>query len=314
MLAGGVGGTMKKISWLMVIIIALLLAGCSNTTTLTATLEASATGAVSTQITVTPSMTGTYPPEPTITLTPLPPTWTPQPTLNSREAQKLLSNLLKDNGGCKLPCFWGITPGETTWQEANNFLETFTSFSVRDFPDGIRWIEPLIPFPREKYGTIRHSYRFHNGVVESIQAYNSDLAPVFYLTNFLITYGPPSEVWIRTQAIEEQGSQPFEVALFYPEQGILMDYSGGNLTTVGADLRNCLGSELDSPFIFLWDVSEKMSFDQAIKGLLNESYDDPFLPLEEAAGMDAKTFYESFRTPGNNACIVTPKNLWPGGQ
>lgn len=93
-----------------------------------------------------------------------------------------------------------------------------------------------------------------------------------------------------------------------------MDYSGGNLTTVGADLRNCLGNELDSPFIFLWNVTEKTSFDQAIKRLLHGPYDDPFLPLEEAAGMDAMTFYESFKTPGNTSCIVTPKSLWPGGQ
>jgi hypothetical protein len=251
---------------------------------------------------------------PTNTSTSLPPTWTPLPTLSTEEAQNLLNDLLDKNAGCRLPCFWGIIPGKTTWPEASNFLATFTSFDITDISKDIRIIEPLIPFPIEKVGTIRHYYEFNKGVVDEINVYNADLAPALYLFNFLNTYGPPNEVWIRTQAIEEQGSQPFEVALFYPDQGILMDYSGGNLTTVGDDLRNCLGNDLDSPFILLWNSTEKLSFDQAIARLLHEPYDDPFLPLEEAAGMDVKTFYENFKDPKSTACLVTPKRLWPGGQ
>jgi len=305
---------MNKLNWLMVVCTVLFLAGCSNLAAPTATLEASATEAHPTQIVVTPSRTSTYTPEPTQTFTPLSSTWTPQPTLRADEAKKLLYELLKDNGGCKLPCFWGIIPGKTTWQEAKSFLEVFSQkISIRGDPEKLGSLDVLLPFPKEM-GTTWHYYYIREGFVDEISSYNDDLSPAFYLTKFLNAYGPPDEVWIRTQAIEEQGSQPFEVALFYPDQGILMDYSGGDLTTVGENLRNCLGDDLDSPFIILWNVTEKTSFDQVIKPLLHGPYDDPFLPLEEAAGMDAKTFYESFRTPGNNACIVTPKNLWPGGQ
>jgi hypothetical protein len=41
------------------------------------------------------------------------------------DAQKRMLQLLFTNGGCDLPCFWGITPGKTTWDYANVFFSTF---------------------------------------------------------------------------------------------------------------------------------------------------------------------------------------------
>jgi hypothetical protein len=61
--------------------------------------------------TATPLLiTGTSAPiaPPAITLTTSP---TPRPSLSPEEANRLMRGFLKDNGGCKLPCLWGITPG-----------------------------------------------------------------------------------------------------------------------------------------------------------------------------------------------------------
>jgi hypothetical protein len=62
---------------------------------------------------------------PTVTITSQEPTWTPRPTLNPDEAIRLVQDLLVDNCGCRLLCYWGVVPGETTWQEAKSFLEAF---------------------------------------------------------------------------------------------------------------------------------------------------------------------------------------------
>ena len=59
--------------------------------------------------------------EPTFEITP-----TPMRDLYlSAEAQERLHMLLSTNGGCDLPCFWGILPGETTFDYAEAFFSSF---------------------------------------------------------------------------------------------------------------------------------------------------------------------------------------------
>ena len=47
------------------------------------------------------------------------------PTLEPTQAILLVEDLLVNNAGCKLPCWWGIIPGTTEWNEAKQFLQTF---------------------------------------------------------------------------------------------------------------------------------------------------------------------------------------------
>jgi hypothetical protein len=55
--------------------------------------------------TPTPTPTATYTPRPTVT-----PSLTPLPTLDPDAAATLVLELLDNNGGCSLPCWWGATP------------------------------------------------------------------------------------------------------------------------------------------------------------------------------------------------------------
>jgi hypothetical protein len=92
----------------------------------------SASPSLSSSFTQTPSTTPTSRPAPsrTMTLTPKPTattTWTPLPTLAYAEARAMVRDLLENNGGCKLPCWWGIVPGETDWSSAKQCLSQFTT-------------------------------------------------------------------------------------------------------------------------------------------------------------------------------------------
>jgi hypothetical protein len=49
------------------------------------------------------------PPTPTV-----PPSPTLVPTLTADQEQALVLDLLQNNAGCRLPCWWGFTPGKTT--------------------------------------------------------------------------------------------------------------------------------------------------------------------------------------------------------
>lgn len=89
----------------------------------TTTLEPSPTIAALPTFTpeATQTVTATIMPSPTRTLTPTAtPTITPLPTLSIVEEGNLLSMLMANNGGCELPCWWGVVPGETTSQEGRD--------------------------------------------------------------------------------------------------------------------------------------------------------------------------------------------------
>jgi hypothetical protein len=232
------------------------------------------------------------------------------PSIILVDAQKLLDDLLMNNAGCNLPCFWGITPGITTWEEAKSFLETFAHFTGARVVNGEILLGYFhIPFPGDM-GTVTHTYVIEEGIVTGIKAYNGDLAPAFYLPEILKTYGQPDGVYIRTFREEEQNSQPFLLDLFYPDLGILMEFSGGRLIDDSGDhLTICL-AEMNSPFIYLWSPEQEMTFQQATEMYLDtENLPQP-IPLQEAAGMNIYTFYKYLVELGT-VCIETPKAMWP---
>ena len=258
-------------------------------------------------LTQTPNIpTGT--PSPTNTQIPPSHTWTPLSTLVPEAAQELYYELLENNAGCRLPCWWGIIPGQTSGEKAQRYLETFTHINIRNISDDLHIISALIPLP-EEYGTIRHKYVVRRGIVDEISAYNFDLAPNLYMTNFLKIYGPPDEIWIRTVRHREMGSQPFIIDLYYPEKGILMEYSGGNVEIRGDYLRNCF-EDMYAPFINLWSTDSNLTTDDVIEIFLDtENLPHPVL-LSEATDMDIDTFYNVL-TSGNTLCIKTPQEIWP---
>lgn len=43
-------------------------------------------------------------------------------TLTPQQILDEIRHLFDENGGCALPCWWGIEPGKTTWEEALTIL------------------------------------------------------------------------------------------------------------------------------------------------------------------------------------------------
>ena len=239
---------------------------------------------------------------------------TPTTSPSKEEGQKLVQKLLEDNGGCKLPCWWGIMPGKTTWVEARKILEKVSLFvggqeSENDFDANVN---AYLPYPHGFATYMEHLYGVNNGIVEYIRVYNFDLAPNYFLPNLLESYGQPDEIWIRTFSKAERGIQNYTVDVFYKEMGILVEYSTGEpLKEIDGKLQNCLIKEMDSPFLHLWSPeTQELSFHEAKKFIDTTNLPDP-KPLLEATGMDVETFYETFRNTATDACLETPKELWP---
>jgi len=53
-------------------------------------------------------------------------TRTPLPTLDTDDAQMRVLRLLEDNADCQFPCWWGILPGKTLWENALILLTDVT--------------------------------------------------------------------------------------------------------------------------------------------------------------------------------------------
>jgi hypothetical protein len=282
---------MKNMRLIVAHMIIYLLISCSN-------FEGQ--GVIEPSITVSPSQT--------LSITKTPNVGTSLPVLSNDEAKKLVQELLVDNAGCRLPCWWGIAPGKTTWVEARHFLESFAVYIGET--GGVR--VPL-PSPYSDATYMDHGYFINNGIVENIHIYNFNLAPNYYLPKFLENYGQPSEVWIQTFSQEEIGQWNFTFYLFYIERGILVEYGLATPiedAVVDRKLQNCLKYAY-SPFIYLWSPEQsKLSFQDAIQKFPYSLNTPEPMPLLDATGMDVKTFFETFKNPETNTCIETPKDLW----
>lgn len=251
---------------------------------------------------------------PTSINTPLPLVETPLPTLSPNDAYLRLQDILQNNANCRLPCWWGFTPGKTSWQDASRFLETFTTINQEEIsnknPIG-DYVYVYLPLPPDK-GTLNHTYVIKDNKIAEISAYVYDWSPFLFLNNVLAEQGPPDEAFIRTFRNSDyiDGSRLYEIILFYGKLGILLEYSGGRLNTVGEKLQNCF-DDMKSPFIYIWSPDTPMTSAEAI----NKYLDIVNLPypiyLEKATGMDVVTFYETFEKSGNTTCLETPLELWP---
>jgi hypothetical protein len=257
----------------------------------------------------------------TATLTPTSPIWTPQPTLPADEAKLYILDLLQNNGGCQLPCWWGITPGQTTWLEAQAFLQRFAiDISIKDIEENVRIAYVQIPSPFDvPYITyLNQEYGIRNGIVETIQTYNYDITNEYNLPNVLQKYGQVDEVGISTAKYSDNpNNRPFSISLFYISKGILIEYVGykkvsgaGNVELEDDKIRACPQGGTYN-FLYIWSPNLELDFDKAAKKFLDIE-NQPFpIRLKEATGMDVKTFYETFRDPNTTICLETPKQLWP---
>src|SRR5688572_21075132 len=127
---------MKKFQ---IVFLFLFLVGCSsNQISPTAIPEVAATP-------ILPPSETIVPPTQTVTSipsTPLPvftstPLWTPFPTFSSTESVENLRIWMQGVFDCLLPCWGGITPGKTTWQEARQLLEQMSGFWTVNISENI---------------------------------------------------------------------------------------------------------------------------------------------------------------------------------
>lgn len=289
---------------------------------------------VSATITPTPTPTvATVTPTPTLrvsTPTPSPkhtptkpPTLTPLPTLAQKERDAQILRLLQTNGGCSLPCWWGISPGTTTWDTARQlFVSMGSKVLAQSHRDGSIEHETGFDLPEsDMYMKIYILQR--DGLIESIKVTSEDyMAPIAFqsdwelysLKRMLTVYGEPSRVWVQLAAgpVRPGSTMGYGLWLFYDQLGFLIQYGGTGLK-VQPIYHVCPAAQGQGGMVYIQLVLRAIENNTSLETLAGMTEVDlPYLlPIEEAAGMSVTEFYTLFITENDMPCFDTPRDLWP---
>ncbi len=246
------------------------------------------------------------------------------PTLTADQEETLVLGLLQNNARCQLPCWWGFTPGKTSWQTAEAYFTSLgkkadefsnghtTNYTVKfkvlshDMQVGQVYDvkDELINMIWVKGSTVRNGKRVFGDQL-FIEDWNNYLLP-----QMLTAYGQPAEVLLKTFQSVPEGMPPFNLLLYYPQQGILVRYYG-LAEKHGEQLRLC--PQQSEITLWLWSPGHATTLQE----IANLGQDFPleevadYRPLGDVTKMSTEKFYESFKNADNMACIETLAKIWP---
>jgi len=330
----------RRVIW-MLLILFVYLVGCSTSSHSTVVSPATVQARVNTapspivnpSLTLTPeqvSITHTpiILPTPLLTLTPtlestLSPTPSPTsaPTLTVEEEYILVSTMLQDNGGCQLPCWWGFTPGETSWSTVESFFASwgkqagkYQDSDITNYTIHLNNLDRRYSHSQTYYEEDgRITFIVLNAVPSDDVGYaygDAQFAAIWQsvmLPRILEVYGPPSQVFLGTGGAPWR---PFDLLLFYPNKGFLVEYSGVTEEENDGARRVC--PHRAGIALYLWPPATHVDLED-VPDVLSAHADDekwgPY-PLEDATGTSTEQFYQTFVKSDDQICLEAPSDLW----
>jgi hypothetical protein len=256
----------------------------------------------------------------TATPTAIPLTATPKPlptvTLTNEQIDANLTELMLTNGGCELPCWWGILPGETSIDSARESLKALgASFPGATYASfGIDWGAAI-------------EFEVSNGIVQAMKIGGSyvpsridrDKYTVGWgphsLTAVLDHYGLPTQVLVYRPFQADPGQPSYHLLVFYGDLGIEIDYVGSVEILGDDDYLACPDmADIWAVHMFLYQPSQVDNVVERILPASSISYIADaqtvyeVISWSQATGTSLESFYETFRVSEPNACFefVTP--------
>lgn len=345
---------MKRIQWIKNINILLLFLTAGCVTVVSNQQQSSPVGVrsltpLSTNRAETPTASSTpYPRPPTLTLTPITQlsASTPRSALSAEEVKVMVFDLLQNNGGCRLPCLWGLTPGKTDFHTFNDFLTQYKDLVTPDVYVNISDFGELGNlFLGYRKNNIHINVRFGYSINEDsklemlgLHGYSMmergkdpdwlspDVSPLYgdasfnqafqyyLLPQILSNYGLPSQVLLAPFPDDPSRPDvkwhPFSLVLFYPDQRIFVEYISPREKR-GNYFVSCPSKAQIS--LVVWSPESDLTLKDIVQKAgteINELNIDYFRRVEEATSMSLNQFYQKFSDSQNTACLETPMELW----
>jgi hypothetical protein len=242
------------------------------------------------------------------------PTMTYWPTLPVSKAEAEVIDLLKSNGGCRLPCFWGFTPSKTQNQEFVSKLYQFNSIresSVIQFSENgtdvtIHLSIKASDQPKEKIDHVRVIYGAYQDYPKGEYQINPYYGPSFYpsLPSLLREYGRPQGIYGMLDLGKSQGMEDlFLLFLDNTELGWVAIY----LMPAVCDEDTCRGCPARASVILdLWvPGNNEKAIEYGFAGGAGNT-----LPIHEATPHSLEDFYLNFLDPEPEDCITIFKDAF----
>ncbi len=250
---------------------------------------------------------------------------TPLPTLPLDQIVENVVELLKTNAGCQLPCIWGITPGVTSWAEAEQQLQQ-AGIKISSDRQGTSLVyNDTLLIPATTTATnifTKVEFTEQDGVVSSIHLDGEGFSSPEEFKEIWNRYAPeriipnlgqPTRVWIHAVASAAEGnpsSFPYELWVFYDPLGLLLRYQG--MVDARPVYRFCPTFSDSGNIGITVDVYAVSTLGGDSPEDLTELKSMAFPPrnLEETAGLTVEEFYGLFSQNSQPICFETPQNIW----
>jgi len=260
------------------------------------------------QLVETPTNTPSLPsssPHPTIVVS----TPTLIPTLTDEQKVDNFTELMRDNGGCELPCWWGIIPGES---KIEPIAEQFV-------PQGFIWWEEWNQLEGLSSGSaIMATFSLEESIIQSIEVWGGKEDSRFSkdwenysLDQILTHYGIPSDVFVYYPYRPDPGSSPsYSLSIFYEELGFTINYAGKATDIDNGKSRAC--PKLDEVSLIRLFLYQPMKVNNVIETVIPPEtvsfiaepetvYD--LMSWEQATDTTLESFYEQFSQPDFDGCF-----------
>jgi hypothetical protein len=271
-----------------------------------------------------PPVTATFPP---LWLTPvtivppsppsdIPPTWTPLPTYSPKEAATEMSKLY-NNSECDLPCWWGIIPGETNWNEAWQSLGRFSenekwwelALTESEFMPGYI---PFTPHLKDLDGNLvmpddlAFMIKTDTFTVEYISL--RELSSQYTISDIFLKYGEPENIYIHGG--NTQAGYRYVLFLYYPLHGFISAYVSNIVAVEGQPdnpMKMCFQKNAT---LLTWAQNKFMTINDLAKLSLMPELDEFALrylrSLDTASTTTVSTFFKMLTTSGKQPqpCIM----------
>ncbi len=225
-----------------------------------------------------------------------------------------MAELMASNGGCKLPCWWGIVVGESTDQAIRDmFVSQGIDHWVTSF-DGSNHLMSLgYPYSDSPYYASDVSMQLwtESGRIVFLDV-TGDRRPgedsalftqdwqQYRLAEILEKFGRPTHIGVHHEVSADPGPDYYQVAISYPEVGMELHYLISPEHLDGGRARICVDFEKVQSIRLM--IFAPGSVAEAPVGTLTanaEAYDS----WEEVTGFSDDHFFETFTDPENSACV-----------
>lgn len=252
--------------------------------------------------------------------------FTPLPTLAVEEQENYIKGFLETNTDCRLPCWWGVTPGKTSWQETESLLRHLgaTIFPFQTESGGNRYAVRLLGLPELNLSIYQNG--MPNSKVDKIfvsgnkgggqdqrefEAFWESYSPKEVMSK----YGVPSRILLDTLGAlgnTNLGIHGYTLWIFYDSLRFMIRYDG--FIADEEIFRFCFNlnpgaNDIDHIELTLQykDYAFPLEHGDSILG----SAFPRGIPFQDITGISIEEFHQLFTQIEKPYCLETPHGIWP---